>query len=109
MAGLSVCAIALTPRVAAQTKAKDFKGSADHPLFPNRMPGYSISTYQQKEFDQFAFATKPATRIEGKFTKINYYLQDAGAHPGALASTATIRTPSRPWAARWCTRTAAIA
>lgn len=80
-----IAAAGLCAPVVAQGNAKDLKGSFDHPLFPNRMPGYSISGYQQKEFDAFSFSTKPATRIEGKYTKLTYYLQDASSHPGALA------------------------
>lgn len=65
--------------------AQDVKGSADHPLFPNRMPGYSISVYQQQAFSSYSFRTRPASAIEGKYTRIHYYLKDPGQHPGGLA------------------------
>lgn len=65
--------------------AQDFKGSSDHPLFPNRMPGYRISNYQQQEFGSYKFRTRPPTTVEGKYTRINYYLNDVNKHPGGLA------------------------
>ncbi|MCW5981289.1 MAG: OmpA family protein [Bryobacteraceae bacterium] len=63
----------------------DVKGSADHPLFPNRMPGYSISAYQQQAFSSFKFGAKPPQVVEGKYTRIHYYLNDPKQHPGGLA------------------------
>jgi outer membrane protein OmpA-like peptidoglycan-associated protein len=63
----------------------DVKGSADHPLFPNRMPGHSISFYQQQEFSAYKFRTQPATEVEGKYTRIHYYLKNMNEHPGGLA------------------------
>ncbi len=65
--------------------AQDVRGSSDHPLFPNRMPGYSISNYQQQGYSSFKFRTNPPQTIEGKYTRIHYYLKDVKAHPGALA------------------------
>ncbi|MBI5582341.1 MAG: hypothetical protein HY892_00820, partial [Deltaproteobacteria bacterium] len=41
-------AFALTP---------DKKGCADHPVFPTRMPGYSIADCVTKDFDAFDFET----------------------------------------------------
>lgn len=64
---------------------QDVKGSADHLLFPNRMPGYSISNYQQQEFSSYKFRTRPPQTIEGKYTRIHYYLKDTTQHPGGLA------------------------
>lgn len=50
------------------------------------MPGYSISNYQQQGFASYSFRTKPApTAMEGKYTRIGYYLEDPKAHPGGLA------------------------
>jgi outer membrane protein OmpA-like peptidoglycan-associated protein len=65
--------------------AQDVKGSSDHPLFPNRMPGYTISVYQQQGFGSYGFRTRPPTPIEGKYTKIHYYLKDMTQNPGGLA------------------------
>lgn len=64
---------------------EDVKGSSDHALFPNRMPGYSISNYQQLGFSSFKFRTRPPKDIEGKYTRIHYYLKDVSKHPGGLA------------------------
>lgn len=63
----------------------DVKGSSDHPLFPDRMPGYRIGTYKTEAFSSHRFQTSPPTDIEGKYTRISYYLGDATQHPGALA------------------------
>ncbi len=65
--------------------AQDVKGSSDHPLFPNRMPGYTISIYQQQAFSSYKFRTKPPQTIEGKYTRIHYYLKDTTQNPGGLA------------------------
>jgi outer membrane protein OmpA-like peptidoglycan-associated protein len=65
--------------------AQDVRNSADHPLFPNRMPGYSISNYQQQGFSAYRFRTRPPQEIEGKYTRIHYYLRDPAQHPGGLA------------------------
>ena len=66
-------------------QGQDVKGSSDHPLFPNRMPGYTISVYQQQEFSSYKFRTRPPTEIEGRYTRIHYYLQDTKQNPGGLA------------------------
>jgi outer membrane protein OmpA-like peptidoglycan-associated protein len=70
---------------AAAASAQDVKGSADHPLFPNRMPGYTISVYQQQAFSSYSFRTRPPTVVEGQYTRIHYYLKDPQQHPGGLA------------------------
>ena len=64
---------------------QDTRGSSDHPLFPNRMPGYSISNYQQQGFSSYKLRTRPPQTVEGKYTRINYYLADPKQHPGGLA------------------------
>ncbi len=64
---------------------EDIKGSSDHPLFPNRMPGYSISNYQKQEFSSYKFRSRPPQTVEGKYTRIHYYLKDPKQHPGGLA------------------------
>jgi len=63
----------------------DVKGSSDHPLFPNRMPGHRISVYQHQEFASYSFRTRPATPIEGRYTRIHYYLENVNQNPGGLA------------------------
>ncbi|MDX2043217.1 MAG: OmpA family protein [Acidobacteriota bacterium] len=80
--GLLACLLVF---VSSAASAQDVKGSSDHPLFPNRMPGYSISNYQQQAFASYGFHTRPVTAIEGKYTRINYYLKNTNEHPGGLA------------------------
>jgi OmpA-OmpF porin, OOP family len=63
----------------------DVKGSSDHPLFPNRMPGHRISVYQHQEFASYSFRTRPPTPIEGRYTRIHYYLENMNQNPGGLA------------------------
>ncbi|MCW5796846.1 MAG: OmpA family protein [Bryobacterales bacterium] len=85
---LGVCLIgmiALAPAAVAQSHSKDVKGSSDHPLFKNRMPGYYISSYQKQGFGSFQFGTQPPSVVEGTYYKINYYLDTGEPHPGALA------------------------
>jgi len=72
-------------QLAAQGHPKDVKGSSDHPLFPTRMPGYSISSYAQQGFASYRFRARPPFAVEGKYTRIHYYLLDPAAHPGGLA------------------------
>ena len=64
---------------------QDVKGSSDHPLFPNRMPGYTITNYEKQGFSSYKFRSKPPQTIEGKYTSIRYRLQDPNQNPGALA------------------------
>jgi OmpA-OmpF porin, OOP family len=51
----------------------DIEGSSDHSLF-TRMPGYYISSYNAKDFDQYtsAYLAGPDQIWEGKFTQIGY-------------------------------------
>lgn len=77
LAMLAVCA----PGFAQQ----DVKGSADHPLFPKRMPGFFIYTYDQVAFSSRTFQTKPPQTVEGKYTRIDYVQQKEQANPGDLA------------------------
>jgi len=78
----TLISLALAASLPAQT---DVKGSADHPVFPSRMPGYSISLYQQQGFGSYRFRTSPVTEVEGKYTRIHYYLKNVNEHPGGLA------------------------
>ena len=68
---LLILTLAASLTLAGQSHPKDAKGSSDHPLFPNRMPGYSLSNYQQLGFSSYKFRTKPPTAIEGKYTRIH--------------------------------------
>lgn len=64
---------------AAIAQDKDVDGSHDHPLV-TRMPGYFISSYEEKEFDAMdsAYTTGADARWEGKTTKIGYTLLPSG-------------------------------
>jgi len=52
---------------------------------PHAWLPHLLSSYQQQGFGSFGFQTRPVTTIEGKYTKINYYLVDPTKHPGGLA------------------------
>ena len=69
----------------ATAYSQDVRNSSDHPLFPNRMPGYVISNYQQQAFTSYKFRSRPPQDIEGKYTRIHYLLTDPKKHPGGLA------------------------
>jgi len=71
--------------LAESGQAEDARGSSDHPLFPNRMPGYAISNYKTREFEAYKLSTNPARTVEGKYTRISYYLKNAREHPGETA------------------------
>jgi outer membrane protein OmpA-like peptidoglycan-associated protein len=65
---------------------QDVRGSADHPLLPNRMPGFYISNYRQTEFAAHKFQTpKGPVTLEGRVTHINYRRPREVANPGGLA------------------------
>ena len=70
-------AVALTP---------DKKGCADHPVFPNRMPGYSIANCETKDFDAVNFETgkKDKTSVEGRRTKLTYRVGDRSKEPSGI-------------------------
>jgi OOP family OmpA-OmpF porin len=67
--------------------AADKPGCADHPLFPTRMPGYSIADCVQNEFDRYEFFTlkPPKHAEEGKFTFITYKFDAKTGEPSAVA------------------------
>jgi len=69
----------------ATPRSQDIKGSTDHPLFPNRMPGFAIYYYQQLGFSSHSFHGQPAQSIEGKLTKLQYLTKKNAANPGDLA------------------------
>src|SRR5690349_19025274 len=79
------CAFALLVMALPLHAQQDIKGSVDHPLFPNRMPGFSIYYYQQLGFSSHSFHGQPAQNIEGKLTKIQYLIKKSAANPGDLA------------------------
>jgi OOP family OmpA-OmpF porin len=63
----------------------DVKGSLDHPLF-TRMPGYYISDYSVKEFDQYTspYATGQDQNWEGKITRLEYYIKTGAKQASML-------------------------
>ena len=66
-----VAAVALAALLAAApgtAAAADKAGCADHPLFPNRMPGYALSDCKTTDFDAVRFLKwkQPETTVEGK-------------------------------------------
>lgn len=62
----------------------DVKGSADHPLF-TRMPGYFISDYEAKEFDQYdSYMTGAESTWEGKFTRLSYTIKTGATQPSMV-------------------------
>jgi len=57
--------------------SQDVAGSKDHPLF-NRMPGYKIDAYEEKEFgvyDKFKNSDGKQTNVEGHYYYISYYIK----------------------------------
>jgi len=65
----------------------DKKGCADHPVFPTRMSGYIIRDCETKDFDAFQFETGKREKnvVEGRRTKLIYWIQDRSKEPSALA------------------------
>jgi OmpA-OmpF porin, OOP family len=61
--------------------AQDMTGSADHPLFPTRMPGYRITAYKTLDYASYHFDN--SGDVEGKYTRITYR-NTASTHPGGL-------------------------
>jgi hypothetical protein len=63
------------------------KGCVDHPVFPTRMPGYSIADCETKEFDAFNLETgkREKTGVEGRRTKLTYRVEDRSKEPSGLS------------------------
>ncbi|MBM4783024.1 MAG: OmpA family protein [Archangiaceae bacterium] len=72
-------ALLLVFAVPSVAEERDFDGSKDHPLL-SRMPGYYISSYEQKEWDAYdcAYCTAADAKWEGKLTRIGYTVQPGG-------------------------------
>jgi outer membrane protein OmpA-like peptidoglycan-associated protein len=64
---------------------KDVEGSKDHPLL-NRMPGFYIGRYDDKEFDSHTFldGKKQEIKAEGHLTSILYNIQSGTKEPSRL-------------------------
>jgi outer membrane protein OmpA-like peptidoglycan-associated protein len=81
-------ALFLLPATGVAAQQPDSKGCKDHPLFPTRMPGYSISYCKVEEFGMFDFSFTPNVEklpIEGKFTLIFYDIANRQDEPSPLA------------------------
>jgi outer membrane protein OmpA-like peptidoglycan-associated protein len=65
----------------------DRPGCTDHPLFPTRMPGYSITACKVEEFGRYDFLTAkpPRLPVEGRLTFITYTVGDRKSEPSGLA------------------------
>jgi OOP family OmpA-OmpF porin len=66
--------LAVLTTFALSAQQGDVKGCSDHPLFPTRMPNYSIEACKIEDFGFYEFnvGKPPKTRVEGKFTYIAY-------------------------------------
>jgi len=78
---LVIAALLLPVQDAAARKAKDVKGSSDHPAVGARYPGSTIVRYITKEFDEYPLLlgevrtrNKPGKHeaLEGKLTRVSY-------------------------------------
>ena len=72
---------------AAALATPDWRGCADHPLLPTRMPDYYIADCKVAEFDAYEFRARkgPKARQEGKFTSITYQIERGKAEQSGLA------------------------
>lgn len=66
----------------------DKAGCKDHPLLPNRMPGYVLRDCKTEEFGRYEFWTanpREKVPVEGKFTFLTYTITDRKSEPSAVA------------------------
>jgi OmpA-OmpF porin, OOP family len=73
---------------ALSASAQDRSGCKDHPLFPTRMPDYSIGDCKVEEFGVYNFKQQRGKTIpvEGKFTFLTYNFTGAkGSEPSPTA------------------------
>jgi outer membrane protein OmpA-like peptidoglycan-associated protein len=63
----------------------DAEGAKDHPLF-NRMPGYFIQRYDEKQFDSHSFRDAKLNEliVEGKLYEIRYSIQSGAKEPSRI-------------------------
>jgi OmpA-OmpF porin, OOP family len=79
---------ALLAVLPALARAADKAGCADHPLFPTRMPSYSLDNCRTQEFGAYEFTVGkgPKSRVEGRFTELTYgYTGPRADEPSALS------------------------
>lgn len=83
---MSATILLLATGVVAQQA--DRKGCKDHPLFPTRMPEYSIADCKVEDFGVYEFSSTkgPKTPVEGKFTFLTYsFTGERANEPSGLA------------------------
>lgn len=78
-----LCILLFAPQPALSQK--DVAGGKDHPLF-NRMPGFYIQEYDEKEFDghEFRDAKQNPVKVEGHLFIIRYALKNGAKEPSRL-------------------------
>lgn len=65
-------------------ESTDVRGSKDHPLF-NRMSGYFIEYYEEKDFDAVTFRKGDQdVTVEGRYVSINYRSVNDEKYPSTL-------------------------
>lgn len=71
---LAVLAAAILLPSAAPAAPGDKPGCADHPLFPTRLPGYSLTDCKVTDYDSVRFLKmkQPELTVEGKVTYLFY-------------------------------------
>jgi OOP family OmpA-OmpF porin len=79
-----VCLMAMAPAWAG-SDPNDAEGSRDPALF-NRMPGFHIYNYEEREFDRYEFpvASGRTQAVEGRYTYVDYYANDGITLPSAI-------------------------
>ena len=83
-----LCTLFCLPAMGAQAPSPDKAGCKDHPLFPTRMPDYSLSDCKIQDFGVYPFKglRGTSTPVEGKFTFITYRFTGQRANePSPLA------------------------
>lgn len=79
---LSIASLFLLTLGISFAQEPDAEGSKDHPLF-NRMPGYRIQRYDEKDFDAHSFrnAKLDEIKVEGHVYEIRYSLKTGAKEP----------------------------
>jgi OmpA-OmpF porin, OOP family len=82
----------------------DVAGSKDHPLF-SRLPDYYIYSYDEKDFDEFEVPIElvdkemKTKRLEGKKTRIKYYLKKGAKEIAPLQVVRNYETAAKKFGA----------
>lgn len=80
-----ILVVTLFAALPAFSQEPDVEGGKDHPLF-NRMRGYRIHRYDEKEFDSHSFrdANLNELMVEGRFFEIRYAIQPGMTEPSRI-------------------------